>query len=174
MFSFLKCLPYLFFKLNLEAPRLWLSSREVTESLMCLEMPGTADHQNSYWHGPLRDLKNVFNQWPSQRWILSSNIAYSLVEPKAENKYRNVKVANPDKKWINVLSLHGTNVTQTLTQHYIVISYLKFYLPTLRLQICSTSPRERASSIHFRSKPFWLVSHNDEIIRIWGSTRKLA
>lgn len=77
-----------------------------------------------------------------------------MVESKAENKYRNVKVADPDKKWINVLSLHGTNVTQTLIQCCIVISYLKFYLPTLRLQICSMSPRERASSIHFRSKPF--------------------
>ena len=77
-----------------------------------------------------------------------------MVESKAENKYRNLKVADPDKKRINVLSLHGTNITQILTQHYIVISYLKFYLPILRLQICSMFPRERASSIDFRSKPF--------------------
>lgn len=35
-----------------------------------------------------------------------------MEELKAENKYRNVKVADPDQKWINVLSLCETNTTQ--------------------------------------------------------------
>lgn len=57
------------FKLNLEAPRFWLSLREVRSlSHLCAwKMPGTRDHQNSCWDSPLKDPKSTFNQQPSQR-----------------------------------------------------------------------------------------------------------